>query len=290
MGSTYVTAMLDVLRAAGLTVKENSTTNGWQTRSRSSGGFPGMPLGIQWHHTASSTKPENDVAYQITGQDNPIGNVLLDRTGAYWPIAAGAANTAGKGGPMRLSRGTVAVDNANATTFAIEAANNGLGEAWPQVQVDSYFAGSNALNAYFGNRPDDIFTHALGSGDGWTNRKIDPATAGAVQGPWKPRSTNSSGSWNQQDIRNECLRRAQAPAPGPDPTPTPEPDPEDQMIIYAFKDYTNTFSSNGVALSGEAFNALVAQGAVVVTQAYHGQNIKSLLHISGLDEADLDPK
>src|SRR5580765_188600 len=90
MGSTYITDLVHILRNAGLTVRENSDTNGWQTRSRSSGGFPGMPLGIQWHHTASSATPESDVRYQVNGQDNPIGNLLLDRTGAYWPIAAGA--------------------------------------------------------------------------------------------------------------------------------------------------------------------------------------------------------
>lgn len=208
MGGIYITDMLDVLRSAGCQVRENSDTNGWQKRARSSGGFADQPLGIQWHHTASKTAPENDVHYQVHGKDNPIGNCLLDRNGCYWPIAAGAANTAGKGGPLTLSRGIVAANCANSQTFAIEAANNGVGDPWPQIQIDSWFAGSNALNARFGNRPDDIFTHALGSGDGWTDRKIDPATASAVQGPWKPRSTNSSGTWMQADIRAECNRRA----------------------------------------------------------------------------------
>jgi len=286
MGNIYITELVSILQNAGLTVLENDDTDGWQSRSRSSGGFPQMPLGIQWHHTASTASPESDVNYQVNGQDSPIGNLLLDRQGNYWPIAAGAANTAGKGGPLTLSRGTVAKDNANATTFAIEAANNGIGESWPEIQIDAYFAGSNALNAYFGNRPDDIFTHAIGTGDGWTDRKIDPATAWAVQGLWQPNSCNSSGTWVQQDIRDECLRRAnQFPAPIP-----PIPDDEEPMIIYAFDDYTNTFAANGVALSPEAFNALVAQGAVVVTQKYHGQNIKSLLHMSGLNDSDLDPK
>jgi len=229
MGSIYITDMLDVLRAAGCETKENADTKGWQSRSRSSGGFPSQPLGIQWHHTASKTSPENDVHYQVYGNDNPIGNCLLDRNGCYWPIAAGAANTAGKGGPLTLSRGTVGKDNANATTFAIEAANNGVGEIWPQVQIDAYFAGSNALNASFGNRPDDIFSHALGTGDGWTDRKIDPATADAVQGPWKPRSCNSSGTWVLADIRAECLNRAGSPQPQP---PQPTPDEDDEMKAY----------------------------------------------------------
>ena len=62
------------------------------------------------------------------------------------------------------------------------------------------------------------------------------------------------------------------------------------MIIYALENYSNTWSQQGVALSPEAFNELVKQGAVVVTSAFHGQHIKSLQHISGLNDADLDPK
>lgn len=239
MGSTFITDMLDILRDAGCQVRENADTNGWQSRSRSSGGFPGMPLGIQWHHTASQTSPENDVSYQVHGKDNPIGNCLLDRNGCYWPVAAGAANTAGKGGPLTLSRGTVKQDNANATTFAIEAANNGVGERWPCIQVDAYFAGSNALNRAFGNRPDDVFTHALGAGDGWTSRKIDPATCN-VEGPWVPRSVNSSGTWSLADIRAECNARAGArPMPPQPQPPQPQPDAQGDEVLLGI------YSPNG---------------------------------------------
>ena len=67
-----------------------------------------------------------------------------------------------------------------------------------------------------------MFTHAH-----WTpGRKIDPAKASAVQGPWQPRPVNSSGTWNVDDVRTECLARAiHTP---PEPTPIPEP-PEDAM-------------------------------------------------------------
>jgi hypothetical protein len=83
-------------------------------------------------------------------------------------------------------------------------ANNGVGESWPQIQVDAYFAGSNALNARFGNRPDDVFTHHVWAPD----RKVDPATAGAVRGPWQPRAVTGAGTWDLDDIRAECNRRA----------------------------------------------------------------------------------
>ncbi len=286
MSGIYYVDAADWLRAIGLVVVES---DGWKTRARSSGGFAKPPLGIQFHHTASKTTPENDIAWQTEGCDDaPVGNMTIMRDGSVWMVAAGAANTAGKGGPLTLSRGVVPLDSGNSTTWAFEVANNGVGEPWPQIQIDAYFAASNELNRRFGNLPTDIFTHALGAGDGWTSRKVDPGTAAAVQGPWKPRSVTSSGTWSQADIRAECARRAgTTPEPEPEPTPLPE---EDDMIIYALADYTNTWSQNGVALSAEAYAELSRQGAVTVTSAYHGQHIKSLLALSGLTDADLDPK
>src|SRR5204862_1813220 len=102
MSGLYLTWLADELRAAGLTVVE---TDGWQSRARSSGGFPETPLGVQWHHTASQTSPENDIHWQVTGcEDAPVGNMTIMRDGSVWLVAAGAANTAGKGGPLTLSR------------------------------------------------------------------------------------------------------------------------------------------------------------------------------------------
>jgi hypothetical protein len=223
MGDLYYTDAATLLRAEGLVVVES---DGWKTRARSSGGFAAPPLGIQWHHTASDTTPENDIAWQTTGSDDaPIGNATIMRDGSVWMVAAGAANTAGKGGPVEMSRGTVPLDGGNSTTWAWEVANNGVGEPWPQVQIDAYFTATIVMNERFGNRPDDLFTHALGVGDGWTDRKIDPARADAVLGPWKPRSINSSGTWSQADIRAEILRRANGAAPEP-----PEPEPEDDEV------------------------------------------------------------
>jgi N-acetylmuramoyl-L-alanine amidase-like protein len=286
MGALYYVDAARWLRAVGLTVYES---DGWQTRARSSGGFAAPPLGIQWHHTASSTTPANDVHWQTEGCDDaPVGNMTIMRDGSIWMIAAGAANTAGKGGPLTLSRGTVPQDSGNSTTWAIEVANNGVGERWPAVQIDAYFTATIELNRHFENRPDDVFTHALGAGDGWTDRKIDPATAAAVEGPWRPRSVTSSGTWSLDDIRAEL--RIRALDVDPDPTPTPPEPEDDDMVIYTLADYTNTWSDRGIALSPEAYGALIAQGATVVESAHHGQHIKSLLAVSGLTDADLDPR
>jgi hypothetical protein len=142
-------------------------------------------------------------------------------------VAAGAANTAGKGGPiLDMSRGVVPLDTGNSTTWAWEVANDGVGEPWPQVQIDAYFTATIVMNERFGNRPDDLFTHALGVGDGWTDRKIDPARADAVQGLWRPRAVaNGAGTWLMADIRAEIMRRADTGTPEP-----PEPEPEDDEV------------------------------------------------------------
>jgi LysM repeat protein len=219
MGSLYYTDAASLLRAEGIEVVE---CDGWKTRARSSGGFASAPLGIQWHHTASSTSPENDTAWQTEGSDDaPIGNGTIMRDGSVWLVAAGASNTAGKGGPITFSRGTAPLDSGNSTTWAWEVANNGTGEAWPQVQIDTYFLASIVMNKRFGNKPDDIMTHTGWCEPSCPGRKIDPARAEAVQGPWKPRSINSSGTWNQDDVRAELRKRAGQGTPPPtEPPPT----------------------------------------------------------------------
>jgi hypothetical protein len=225
MTGIYYVELADVLAGAGVAVAVTDVNAGWERRARSSGGFASPPLAVCWHHTASSTSPGSDLSWMIHGSDDaPIGNMLLDRDGVVWPIAAGAANTQGKGGPATFSRGTVPVDQGNSRIWGIEVANSGLGETWPLAQVDAYFAASNALSVVmFGNRPDDVITH--GGPDGWApDRKIDPATAAAVTGTWRPAAVTSSGTWSLDDIRGECARRATTTTPPPE-----EPDMTDEQ-------------------------------------------------------------
>jgi hypothetical protein len=145
--------------------------------------------------------------------------MLLARDGVVWPIAAGAANTQGKGGPTDFSRGTCPLDQGNTTIWGIEAQNNGVGQEWPVVQIDAFFKCNEALAGMFGNDVTDLTTHAF-----YTSRKIDPATVTAIEGPWRPGSVTTSGTWSVHDIRDEATRRATAvPAPIP-PTPLPEED------------------------------------------------------------------
>jgi hypothetical protein len=289
MGALWL-PLADILTDAGLTVRVTSTNAGWETRSRSSGGFAATPLGVMWHHAASARGADSEgiVNYQVRGNpDAPVGNMTLDRDGSVWPVAAGASNCSGKGGPWPMSRGTVPLDQGNTTLINVETCNDGVGEPWPTAMIDGYFALTLAMNAWCGNAPHDVTTHNAYA----PTRKIDPATADAVEGPWRPRPSTSSGTWSFADIADELVARA-APAPGPDPTPDPEED-DVPKIIYAFREYANTWSETGVHLSAEAYNALVAQGAVVVVSELtwpKNQHLDSLMRISGLTDDYLIPK
>ena len=96
MGGVWLHDLPYVIAAAGI---PHRTWPGWETRSRSSGGYDAVwALGV--HHTASSTTPDNDCSYMWQNSpDRPIGTMLLDRAGLVTVGAAGATNTQGKGGP-----------------------------------------------------------------------------------------------------------------------------------------------------------------------------------------------
>ena len=159
-----------VVRSAGLSVR---LWDGWQTRSRSSGGFNNLS-GIVVHHTASpSTQSfDNDWRYCAVGHpDSPVANMLLGRDGLVGIHAAGAANHAGKGGPWNSSHGQIPLDSANSYAIGIEAQNNGVGENWSPVMVDSYERLVSALcDAYNLDPLKDVMAHFE-----WApSRKIDP--------------------------------------------------------------------------------------------------------------------
>lgn len=221
MTGTYLTWLADEYRAAGLRVVE---FNGWRTRARSSGGYAnGRPVCTMWHHTASNTTPANDAAFMCTGSsDRPIANVLVARDGETWVLAAGATNTNGKGNALGFSTGTVPADSMNTWAIGVEIANTGVGERYPQAQVDAMFTVSNVHARRLGWQPADLAGHV----DYAPTRKIDPAV-NDVAGPWAPRSINSSRSWNMADVRAEATARAASPPP---------PQEDDEMYLALMSD------------------------------------------------------
>lgn len=266
--STYLTWLADVLRAEGLTVVEYA---GWQTRARSSGGYTApAPLCVMEHHTASNpgSDGQGDADYIAFGdEDAPISNLYIQRNGTVWVIAAGATNTNGKGKSLSFSRGVVPVDGMNSRAVGIEVANNGVGEIWPQVQVDALVAAANAINRTLGNQSTDIAGHVHYAPD----RKIDPATATAVQGPWQPRSINSSGSWDLGSLWDIHTQRWHG---GGTPPPQTEDDPMRILILGDANGAAVLLTGHvGTWLDPDRYNAFV--------NAYHitpEQADKSWLH------------
>lgn len=237
MGSRYLTALADWCRAAGLVVVE---VEGWQVRGRSSGGFDGdRPWCVMWHHTASEANPWDDVDYMVNGSpDKPLANLLLARDGSVYVMAAGATNTNGKGYALQTSRGLVPNDSMNTHAISIEAANNGVGEPWTQQQIDAYFLLSLTLARNLGLTPSDAANHQSWAPD----RKIDPATSAAVQGPWRPRAGTPSGTWHQGDVITELIERSGAPQPLPPPTPVEG----DEVLVVALDANGTAWVGNGV--------------------------------------------
>ena len=173
--------------------------SGWQTRSRSSGGYDKL-LGVAVHHTASRTSTANDCYYNwVTCGDGPVGAIYLGRAGEIVVGAAGATNCVGKGGPWNLSRGTVPKDQGNQNTISIEAGNAGDGsEAWPAAQQDAYIALVRALCQGYGFDPSrDVLSHYEWCLPTCPGRKIDPA------GPSRWGSINAAGTWNMDAFRAE---------------------------------------------------------------------------------------
>jgi len=232
MGSYWLRDLPDVIGNAGLRYR---TWPGWENRARSSGGYDQV-WAVFAHHTASKTSPDNDCSYMWDDDgtsDQPIGALLLDRTGLITIGAAGATNTQGKGGPWSLSKGTIALDKGNAYGIAVEAANNGVGEAWPKAQTDVYPRLVAALCDAYGLDVDrDVLAHFEWCQPSCPGRKVDPVGPS----PW----ASGAQSWNM-----DAFRTAAAGSPSPQPEPPEEDD--DMLFIAKFKSNPNlVFIGNGV--------------------------------------------
>jgi len=214
---------------------------GWELRSRSTGGFEDVRA-IGTHHTASSTTPERDTAWQYRNAPaRPIGNMLIDREGRVILGAAGASNTQGRGGPVTTSKGVIPKDRGNLYFISIEAANNGTGAPWPAAQMNSYIKVCAALCEQWGLDPlRDIFSHWEWVNPSSPNRKVDPA--GPT--PSMPDVGGTAGAWPRWN--DDAFRRRVADAmmvTPPKPPPPPPVDPQINTVPKKIKDakmYTTT--------------------------------------------------
>lgn len=127
----------EVLEDAGLKVAEQP---GWLTRGR---GDVGTIKGVVCHHTAGpATGNMPSLGIVTNGRDGlpgPLSQLCLGRDGAYFVVAAGRANHAGRGNWKGVTTG-------NSSFIGIEAENRGRpGDAWPEVQMDAYRRGVAAI-------------------------------------------------------------------------------------------------------------------------------------------------
>lgn len=125
------------LQRAGLRVKKVA---GWESRGGSGANF----RATTFHHTASGRNSGDAPCLGLVTRGTsvvpgPLCNILISRSGVVYLIAAGRANHAGLGGPLR----GIPQNSANKMSVGFECENNGLGEPWPREQlqaIDTAFA------------------------------------------------------------------------------------------------------------------------------------------------------
>lgn len=216
MGTVVLATVPDVLRKAGVPVR---LWPGWETRSRSSGGFIDL-RGIGHHHDAITEGVSEDARSRSgwdreTNLNRPVGNARVHKDGLWVIGAVMATNTQGRGPSLRMSRGVVPENMANHYFFSLEPSNNGIGEVWPDAQVQSIITGSAALMLAYGLKPGDNMAHFETA----PGRKIDPFGNSLITG-------RRNVMWPMDKLRGEIWLRSlwlieQGLAWGSPPRPTP---------------------------------------------------------------------
>lgn len=170
-GMNFALAWLaDTLHAANLKVAE---VPGWQARGHAN---MGQVRGLIMHHTAGA-KIGNMPSLGIVTHGRPdlagpLCNLGLGRDGTWYCVAAGLAYHAGAGNWRGITNG-------NSGMIGVECENTGLGEPWPDVQLDSFRHGVAAIFRKLGLSADMCCGHkeyALPHG-----RKIDPTGVDMVR-------------------------------------------------------------------------------------------------------------
>lgn len=238
MTQVFLTNLADVLRADPILAPRVVEHDGWETRGRppSTGNF--MPSGILCHHTAGGRSWDDAKEIAICQAGNadapgPITQLLVGRVGrggipgvsAVHVLAAGRSNHAGGAvipwiGPNRV--------DGNANLIGIEASNDGIGEPWPDAQIDTYLRVAACLRKGYNWGRDRVVMHWY-TGQPAQNYKIDPA------GPYRLESRITGGYWaghwdlevwrDAVDRMLESYGGTPLPPPPPPPAPTPVPDP-----------------------------------------------------------------
>lgn len=200
MGAIWLLHLPWWIQEAGLEV---DTEPGWETRSRSSGGYDAIhAIGV--HHTAGGGDLDSNARWQwYNAPARPIGAMCLDPQGRIRVGAAGATNTQGRGGPIKTSKGTTPLDQGNRYWVSIEAINRGDGTPWPEAQQEAYVRLCRVLCSKLNLNPaTDVLAHFE-----WTTRKVDPAGTSKY--------ASGANKWNMAGFRRDIGGSAPPPQPPP---------------------------------------------------------------------------
>lgn len=153
------------LKKHGVKVRK---VEGWRTRRASTSTF--APRGVLCHHTASSRTGGDSPALNIcvhgrSDLPGPLCNFHLSRDGVVTYVAAGRANHAGLGGPIK----GIPLNSGNSYLWGIEAENNGIDEPWPEKQIRAYAILCALLLKLVKADVSMVIAHKE-----YTSRKIDP--------------------------------------------------------------------------------------------------------------------
>ena len=204
--------LANALRYVGLAVVE---VEGWQRRSRSSNsGYSRVPTHVVVHHTASATSAENDVNYMTFNADaKPIANLYIERNGVVHVMAGGPTNTNGSGEDKW--GGGVPDDSMNSYAVGIEIGNDGIGEYYPEAQVDAARLASAVLLVALNEPIGHLRSHFE-----WTDRKVDPS------GPPLDTPETPGIEWDMDQFRGDVYALITGgDLPEPPPIPPPPVDP-----------------------------------------------------------------
>jgi hypothetical protein len=198
------TWLADVLRAADCKVVE---VEGWQTRGRP-GAF-GPVRGVICHHTGATGSVASAVHLIKEGRldetpplHGPLSQLVLDKDGTFYVVAAGRCNHAGPGRWQGTTEG-------NTQFIGIEARNDGAGEPWPWQQMDAYAKGVAAILKHQGADAVMAVGHkewALPKGRRWTGTLDRPRTRPCASSN-RPMDLPATARWVQRHGRRSASNR-----------------------------------------------------------------------------------
>ncbi|MFF3056367.1 peptidoglycan-binding protein [Streptomyces sp. NPDC057909] len=170
---------ISVLKNAGVRVVEHGS---WRTHNRNHKGTWGPIHGVMVHHTGPYSTEAGMVELCRTGYTSlpgPLCHGVIDRSGTVHLVGYGRANHAGSGDRDVLNaviaEETLPPDNeanadGNPHFYGFECINTGVGQRWPEAQLEAMHKVSAALCRAHGWTARSVIAHKE-----WQPGKPDPA-------------------------------------------------------------------------------------------------------------------